>query len=763
MPSCKRGKPASLPGDRALEDARQRMSHATSTRSAPVARSSAARAHTIQLPALRGGTLRRERLLRRLAQTTDVPITLLVAPAGYGKTTLLVHWLAGDSRAVAWVSVGDDPGRLGSSIARALDTRAGTARHSRHLRVAGDRARDVEGLAETLRRAEQPFVLVLDDVHRLSSPRAVAALRTIADAVPQGSQLVLASRQEPALPIGRLRAEGRLVDLRAADLVMTRREAAVMLSLAGLELPPEDVLVLLERTEGWPAGLYLAAQSLCGKQDLHRAVSRFGGDDRLMSDYVRDELLDGLGDDQRAFLRRTSVLENLSGSLCDAVLGSHGSGEALRHMSRSNVLMVPLDSADREYRYHAALARMLRAELGRVEPQFEAELHQRASAWYADAGDLDRAIAHAIQGGDAERAGELLWSSAADQVLDGRASNVRRRLAELATHEIASHPTLALTAAASHLADGTRDQVEHWTSVAESADDARFTAGIALMRAAVARQGIAPMVADAARAYEGLRDDSPWRSLCCLLQGAGEYLAGDGEAAVARLEEGARRGAIGARGVQILCLAQLALAAIDDGDWEQGRLLASRARAQVERMDLAGSPTCALVYAVSALVRAHRDRVEDAQADRRKAIELLTQLVDYIPWYEVETRIVLARTALRLGDVTGTRTLLGEASRMLARADDAAVLRRWIDELWSQTEAFTVTALVGPSSLTTAELRVLALMPTHLSFREIGRRLHVSANTVKTHAHAVYRKLDVCSRSEAVVRATETGLLDRQS
>jgi LuxR family maltose regulon positive regulatory protein len=751
-----------LPGDRALEDARQRMSHATSTRAAPVARSSAAS----QLPAVRGGTLRRERLLRRLAQTTEVPITLLVAPAGYGKTMLLVHWLAGDSRAVAWVSVGDredDPGRLGSSIARALGTSADAARHSRHLRIAGDRARDVEGLAETLRRAEQPFVLVLDDVHRLSSPRAVAALRTIADAVPRGSQLVLASRQEPALPIGRLRAEGRLVDLRAADLVMTRREAAVMLSLAGLELPAEDVLVLLERTEGWPVGLYLAAVSLGGKQDVHRAVSRFGGDDRLMSDYVRDELLDGLDDDQRAFMRRTSVLENLSGSLCDAVLESRGSGEALRHMSRSNVLMVPLDSADGEYRYHAALARMLRAELGRVEPQFEAELHQRASAWYAAAGDVDRAITHAIQGGDVERAGEMLWSSAAEQVLDGRASTVRRRLAELATHEIASHPTLALTAAATHLADGARDQVDHWTSVAASADDTRFTAGIALMRAAVARDGIAAMAADAAQAYEGLPDDSPWRSLCCLLQGVGEYLAGDGEPAVARLEEGARRGAIGARSVQILCLAQLALAAVDDGDWEQGRLLASRARAQVERLDVAGSPTYALVYAVSALARAHRDRVDDAQADRRKAIELLTMLVDYIPWYEVQTRIVLARTALRLGDVTGTRTLLGEASRMLARADDAVVLRRWLDELWSQTEAFTVTALVGPSSLTTAELRVLALMPTHLSFREIGRRLHVSANTVKTHAHAVYRKLDVCSRSEAVVRATETGLLDRQS
>ena len=163
---------------------------------------------------------------------------------------------------------------------------------------------------------------------------------------------------------------------------------------------------------------------------------------------------------------------------------------------------------------------------------------------------------------------------------------------------------------------------------------------------------------------------------------------------------------------------------------------------------------------MSALVRAHRDRVEDAQADRRRAIELLATLVDYVPWYEVEARVVLARAALRLGDVTGTRALLAEASRALSRDPARGRLRGWIDELWAQVEAFTVTELVGPSSLTTAELRVLALMPTHLSFREMGRRLHVSANTIKTHAHAVYRKLDVCSRSEAVVRARSTGLLD---
>jgi LuxR family transcriptional regulator, maltose regulon positive regulatory protein len=280
------------------------------------------------------------------------------------------------------------------------------------------------------------------------------------------------------------------------------------------------------------------------------------------------------------------------------------------------------------------------------------------------------------------------------------------------------------------------------------------------MRAAVARDGIEAMVSDAASAYGRAPGDSPWRALCCLLRGVGEHLRGDAAAGRAHLEEGARRGVVAAPGVQALCLAQLALLAIDDGDWDQGARLAARARAQAERLDPDRHPATALVFAVSALVRAHRERVEDAQADRRRAVALLTSLLDNAAWYDAEARVVLARAALRLGDVTGTRTLLGEASRALSRDPGAVVLRRWLDDLWGQVEAFTMTELVGPSSLTTAELRVLAQMPTHLTFREIGQRLHVSANTVKTHAHAVYRKLDVCSRSDAVVRARSTGLLD---
>jgi LuxR family maltose regulon positive regulatory protein len=705
-----------------------------------------------RLPRLREGTVRRDRLLRRLAQSSYVPLTLIVAPAGYGKTTLLSHWVEHDPRRVAWLALDeadDDPVRLIASIALALD----------ELFPADPSIAD---LANALEHRNEPFVLVLDDLQHVSSPEALAVVMAVGDSVPPGSQLVLAARSEPELPIGRLRAQGRLIDLGRRDLVMTRREAAVMLSLADLELAPDDVQLLLDRTEGWAVGLYLAALSLRGT----RSVAGFRGDDRLIADYVRDELLDALDPERLAFLEQSSVLDELSGPLCDAVLERRGSGSTLRELSRSNLLVVPLDHADEAYRYHALFADLLRAELRRTDPGLAAELHLRASAWYAEAGDRDRAIDHAIEAGDVERAGALLWSTAGARALGGCGAGVRRWLDRFTPDQLAAQPTLALTAAASHVAAGERDLAEHWTAAARRtlapSGSASLHAAVDAMSAAVARDGVAEMVRDAASAYERLPDDSPWRSLCCFLRGAGEHLQGASGEARAHLEEGARRGAIAAPAVQALCLAQLALLAIDAGDWQQGSLLAGRARAQVERVGLEDHPPSALVFAVSAFVRAHRDRVEDAQADRRRAIELLTRLVDYAAWYDVEARVVLARAALRLGDVTGTRTLLAEASRALAD-EDAAVLPGWIGEVWEQVEAFAVTELVGPSSLTTAELRVLAMMPTHLSFREMGRRLHVSANTVKSHAHAIYRKLDVCSRSEAVVCARQTGLLDSAS
>ena len=210
----------------------------------------------------------------------------------------------------------------------------------------------------------------------------------------------------------------------------------------------------------------------------------------------------------------------------------------------------------------------------------------------------------------------------------------------------------------------------------------------------------------------------------------------------------------------MLCLAQLGIMALDEEDAPAGAIWVGRARRQVERVGLRDVPLCALVFAASALERALQGRVDQAQGDLRHGTWLLAQVVGFAPWYEAETRVVLARAALRLGDVVGGRTLLAEASRLAGRVAGAPVLDAWLHATWDRAASFSAAAVLGPSALTTAELRVLSLLPTHLSFREIAGRLHVSANTVKTQAHAVYRKLDASSRTEAVTRARDVGLLD---
>ncbi len=706
----------------------------------------------------------RERLLRRLAQA---PLALLVAPAGYGKSMLLSQWEERDARPFAVVALRDghdDPGRLLESIVRALAevVPIGDDVLIALARPAGPSVHDALDRLERSLATCDPFVLALDDVQVLEDADSFAALARIADVIPAGSQLALASRREPALPIGRVRAQARLVDMRARDLAMTRREAARLFAAIGLDLPADDVIFAVRATEGWPAGLSLAAQAVRDEPNPARAIRRLRGSNRLIADYLRDEIMAPLRPGEIEFLTRASILDVLSGPVCDATLGGNGSGTLLRDLARANTLLVPLDQSDVEYRYHPLFADMLRAELRRGEPDLERELHGRAASWYAARGEPDRAVHHAVAGGDTAFASRLLWASVAPHVLSGRTAPVRSWLSRFGRDDIAAVPELALSTAAVHLAHGERDLVEHWGAAAEREDAAgdrdSVDAGVAIMRAAVCRNGLADMAAQADNAYAAAADDSPWQSLACLLQGVAAHLQRDLERARACLEEGARRGGIAAPAIQVLCLAQLALLAIDAVEWSEAETLVSRARSQVDRVGLADSPLAALVFAVSARVRAQRGRADEAQQDRRTTLSLLERLPEFAPWYTAEVRIVLAAAAVRRGDLVASRSLLGDAARATGEIPEAVVLADWVEQVEAAAETLAEN-VARPASLTTAELRVLQLLPTHLSFRQMAGRLHVSANTVKTHAHAIYRKLDACSRSEAVERAREAGLL----
>jgi LuxR family maltose regulon positive regulatory protein len=724
-------------------------------------------------PVSRRARIDRPGLVRRLATAHDAPLALLVAPAGYGKTTVLAEWAERDARPFAWIAarpVDDDPNHLVASIIRRLHEIEPLPRDLVRS-VTSPRAEPgidpLDLLLHSLESPRGPVVLVIDDAQVLRAPATMRVVAEIAEQLGTPSMVAIASRTEPALPIGRLRAEDAVIELRADDLAMGLDEAEQVLRRAGLDLGPVQTAALLHDTEGWPAALHLAGLALRDQDDHSAAIAHFAGGDRLVADYLRDELLAPLAPEDLALLTQTATLDRLSGALCDAVLEQHGSAEMLRRLSRAGALLEPMDRGEEHFHLHGLLSGLLRTELRRADPALEVAVHRRASTWYEHEGDADRAIDHAIAAEDVDRAADLLWTIAPARLTQDRERTVERWLHRLGDAQIACRPALALAAATVHAFRGDRDVAEHWTAMAEcliaELPEARrrpLAAAALTLRAAIARDGVQQMGADAAQAYALAAPDSPWRPVACFLEGASRHLTGDVEVARVRLEEGARRGTLGPPNARVLCLAQLALISLLEEDLDEGLLLAESARHEAERAGLSDLPACALVFAVSAFARAHHGLVDAARRDVSDAQRLVAELADLTPWYDAEIRVALARAELRLSDSCAARTLLAEASRALRHMPENPIVREWIDDIWARADTFAAGFVVGPSTLTTAELRVLRFLPSHLSFREIAARLHVSANTVKTQAHAVYRKLDASSRSEAVARARGIGLID---
>jgi LuxR family maltose regulon positive regulatory protein len=716
--------------------------------------------------------IRRDRLISRLLAEADVPTVLVAAPAGYGKTTLLSQWDEADPRPFVWITLDErhnDPALLlGSLVSGLSELEPVDDRVSAALAVPrpGIPTVVIPRLCRSLRDRNTPQVIVFDDVHRVDNPESLEALVLLATGMPDGSQLGLGSRDEPSIPVGRLRGHGLVSELRTADLVMTRSEARAVVDEAGLELTDGAVAQLVERTEGWPVAVYLAAHSLSGEDDVAAALEAFHGNDRFVADYLRDEFLSRLTRRELDFLIRTSILDRLNGPLCDAVLAREGSAKILRRLARANLLLIPLDHKEEQYRYHSLLREMLESELRRMTAVRQAELHARAARWHAEHGDVDDAVRHAIASGDTDTAGALIWAKAAEYESRGRTGTLRRWLERFSEEQISASPRLALTRAMTRLSDGNGGQVERWTSIglreldhSSGADRAELETAARVMRAtAAAYDGLVRMRDDVASASGLLPEDSAWRSLCSLIEGVAYHLSGDPQRAREALEEGARRGAAAAPSVETVCLAQLALVALDDGDVDEADKLVSRAMAEVDVYGTLEYPTQALVFAASGLVRGRRGLVDEATRDVKSSTRLLAKLTDFSPWYECETRITLARALLALDDVAGARSHLSDAARYLRQTPGATVLREWIGRTWNEIDA--ASSVTGRWPLTPAELRLLHYLPTHLTFREIAEQVFVSTNTVKSQARAIYRKLGVSSRAEAVACAQAVGLLE---
>ena len=582
--------------------------------------------------------------------------------------------------------------------------------------------------------------------------------------LPAGSCVAVASRGRLAVPLARLRGHRLLVEFAARELAMTRLEAAMLLDTAGVRLEAGQLDRLVALTEGWPVGLYLAALSIQEQGGSQEAITQFGGGDRLVVDYIRDEVLRDLAEHELAFLRRTSILRPISAPLCDAVLEARDSAAVLARLTRGDIPIEPVDRSDSRFRCNRLLAEMLHVDLIRDEPELEPVLHRRAADWHTRNGEVREALRHAVACRDGARAGPLLWSVAPGCAALGSAPAIREWLEPFSPAEMRAHAGLALSAATYHLAEGRREEAEHWADVAALAPDhagdlGEMAGSLAMIRACLASGGVTRMGRDAARACAIAPLGGSWQSVGRLLRGVAHQLAGEPDRAQQPLEEGARLAGAEVPVVAALCHAQIALLAVHTDDWEDAAAHAEQARAALAEVPVTAAGH-ALVLAVCAVTAAHRGDVFDARRDADTAFRLLETLASFVPWYMAEAQIALARAEIRLSNGDRARVLLTRAAHNQARAGDAHVLGEWLHVAWERADTLAAGASGGGPALTKAELRVLRLLPSHLSLREIGARLHVATSTVKTQALAVYRKLNVSCRSDAVARGRAAGLID---
>lgn len=723
-------------------------------------------------PRLRPDALHRTGVVQLLL-ATSAPCVVVRAGAGCGKTTAVRQWIEEDFRPTAWVNIdeGDnDPVVLLRHVVRALHELEPLPAVEAAIMT---RSPQVEGavlpaLATALGGERAPFVLVLDDVHLLTRDRSVLVLTQLIDAIPDGSQIVLCGRAVPQVHFARRLVAGTAAEVTHRDLAFSDDEAMAVLGRSLPELDPETARLVVKQSEGWPAGIHLSVLALDRHPDPQRMVATFGGSDRRLADYLHDELLHYLPAEVRGFLVRTSILDRVSGPLCDAILGEQGSGDVLERLAAStNLFVVAFEDEPNWFRYHHLFAELLRAELRRTAPGDEPELHRRAATWLAREGFADAAVHHARLTGDDAFAAEIVYRQVIPVLTHGMMASLQRWLDGFPAATIQRHVLLALSAGWLDLTQG-RPGTDHWLAIAESVrDDGPLPDGTVSLEVAVSALrmtsglGGVKQTAESARTVkEAGPDGSPWWGLAWLIEANARQALGDLDDPVAAYEE-AEVGSRGFPPAHVAAVAQLALACLRQDDGERGQALAREAAAELREQRLEGYGMLMMVHAAEAYAAARRGSLADASAAIVRAEALRASMGEVVPRSAVQFRLLLAEAEWLLGQHTAARHQLDQAVELLPVEPDALEFHRWARALGEHLEssASRESNLVA-FGITTAELRVLEQLTTHRSFEEIGKQLYISRNTVKTHAISIYRRLGVSGRGAAVEKAIQTGLID---
>ncbi len=731
----------------------------------------------LAVPGVHHGVVDRPRIRRALDTGPDASVTLVAAPAGYGKTTAVRAWCADRAGALAWITLDagdDDPGRLWRYVATAVDrVQPGVGTGAlRRLEVAGSPIEAaVDELIIGMSSLGSELVVVLEDVHTVTSRQCLASIDYALGHPARNARVVVVARVDPALRLSRLRAAGALVEIRAADLAFTASEAhALLVELGQLELSADEIDILVERTEGWPAALVLAWLWLRTVTDPARAVQSFRGDNRFVAEYLSGEALAALDEDERAFLQGLAVLGEFTAELCDGVLDRADSAARLAELEHSNLFVSRLDRGG-WFRIHSLFAEYARAELASVEPGAATRIHRRAAEWLKSRGLPVQAVHHAAAAGEHELVAQILVEYHLPLIRSGSGRTLLRGVRTLPDDRLVAHPELAVAAAtAAMLVGGGRLEQRRLLQLADRArtvpsqrGDTYVETAALLVRAATIDGGVAQAVLDGERAV-GLAQADPDEILTAALAAYGRalFFAGDLDEASAVAMRTLEHPAI-ERTVPSLVVARstLALIAVDRGRLGPARGHAETAKAAVGRIGTSRSWLGANASAALGSVLAAEGRLAEAEHELAFAERLFADEVTTM--HHAWLLLLLARVRVRRGRLAEAEATLHEARGGLAELIDSGRVPALADAVQRELETARAHASRGKllDSPSDAELAVLRLLASDLTTSQIAERLFLSPNTIRSHRRALYHKLGVHSRTDAVARATALDLLEQ--
>ena len=725
-------------------------------------------------PRVHPGMLRRARLLDMLDDDAGGSFTVLNAAVGYGKTTLVRSWCIERPEAVIWVtldSADDDPVRLWTHLATAVE-RLGEGFGRRALSCLGVRGAPIGAAVDELMNGlvayDRRVTIVLDDVHAVRSDDSVRSIAQAIERLPANARLLAATRSDPAIGLARLRARGVLTEVRARELAFTVDETRALVVREGIGLSSESVELLVDRTEGWPAGLYLAALWLRDLQDPNGGVREFAGSARHVGDYLADEVLTALAPDTRDFLVRTSALWRFTPELCDAVLDRKDSVAVLANLAHSNMFLVPLDARGVWYRYHHLFGEVLQLELGREAAR---ELRHRAAAWCNTRGLAEEAIEYAAAAGDLEMVAELLIERHLEFIWGGRLRQFLDWVRWLPAELLVQHPVLAgAGAVAAALLAAPEVEVQQLLAVAERARRERphlwlpyLEAGVEAARSQLIAGGdVGAAVGHARRAVAAAQEGADVLSvsaLACLAQAL--FFAGElDDARRVAMQTVERPDAPDVPDGYVGTLGLLALLDGEQGRPETAEAWARQALAFARQHFQADSWVASLAHLGLALACAATGRLDEAEREALRGERLRRSPQPTVG--HAHALLVLAQVRLARSRLARAATDLERAKRTIAEFPDpgrlpaiAAMIEQTL--IAARANAGSREVLEEPSP---AELAVLRGLAAGLSRREIGAQLYISLNTVKSHTRELYRKLGATSQTEAVARAEALGLLE---